>query len=184
MILAFVEIDFILKIEQLAINAGARVSVLGECLHLFLELALAAAHDWRHHHDPVLGSERHDPLYDLVGRLPTDGATAAGAMGRANRGEQQAKIIVNFRDGADRGARTPARGLLLNRDRGAKAINAINVRSLHLVQELPRVGGKRLHIPALALGVDGVERQRRLTRTAEAGNHGQRVTGDFDTDVL
>src|SRR5437763_16502394 len=45
------------------------------------------------------------------------------------------------------------------------------------------VRGQRLHVPALALGVDGVESQRGLARTAEASNHSQRATGDFHTDV-
>jgi hypothetical protein len=51
-------------------------------------------------------------------------------------------------------------------------------------QELPRVGGQRLDVAPLALGVDGVEGQRRLARAGQAGDHDQLVPREVEIDVL
>jgi hypothetical protein len=40
------------------------------------------------------------------------------------------------------------------------------------------------HVAALALGVDGVEGQRRLARARQAGEHHQPVARDFDVHAL
>ena len=56
-------------------------AVLDELLHLFFELAFAAANDGRHDHDAVIGRQRHDALHDLVGRLAGDGLAAIRGNG-------------------------------------------------------------------------------------------------------
>ncbi len=45
---------------------------------------------------------------------------------------------------------------------GAEAVDGIDFRTLHLVEELARVGRERFDVAALALGVDGVEGERAL----------------------
>ena len=55
---------------------------------------------------------------------------------------------------------------------------------LHHLQELPRVGGERLDVAALPLGVDRVEGERRLAGAREAGDADQRVARQPDGDVL
>jgi hypothetical protein len=52
------------------------------------------------------------------------------------------------------------------------------VRLLHLAQELAGVGRQRLDVAALALGVEGVEGQRRLARAGHAGEDHQLPLGD------
>ena len=46
------------------------------------------------------------------------------------------------------------------------------------------VGGDRLEVPPLGLGVEGAERQRRLARAGHAGEHDQGVARDVDVDAL
>src|SRR5262249_46329033 len=58
------------------------------------------------------------------------------------------------------------------------------VRLLHHLQELPGVGGERLHVAALALGIDGVEGERRLARAGQPGEHHELVARDLDVDAL
>ena len=79
---------------------------------------------------------------------------------------------------------TAAGGLLIDRNRGAEAFDGIDVGPFHLIEKLARISGQRLHIAALAFGVNRVERQGRLARTAQPGDHRERIPRDPDADVL
>ena len=107
-----------------------------------------------------------------------------GAVRHADVGEQQPQVVVDLGDRADRRARVRPGGLLLDRDGRREAVDQIDVRLLHLLEELPGVGGQRLDVPPLALGVDGVEGERRLARARQAGDDHQLVPRDVDVDVL
>src|SRR5215467_7953260 len=107
--------------------------MLDELLHFLLELALAPSNDGRHDHDAVFGGKREHALHDLVGGLPGDGFAAFGTVRDANRGIEQAKIVVDFSDGADGRPRAAAGGFLLYGDRRAKTIDGIYVGALHLI---------------------------------------------------
>ena len=111
--------------------------------------------------------ERQDVLQDLLGGLARNLVAADGAMRNADGGVEHAQVIVNFGDGADGGARAAAGGFLLDGDGRAQAVDGIDFGPLHLIQELARIGGKRLHVAALALGVDGVEGERGLAGAAQ-----------------
>ena len=53
-----------------------------------------------------------------------------------------------------------------------------------ICEELPRVGGERLDVAALALRVDRVEGERRLAGAGEPGDADQAVPRQADGDVL
>ena len=112
------------------------------------------------------------------------GRAAFGTMRHADRGVKKTKIIVDFGNGTHGRSGTAAGGLLLDRDRRAQAVDGINIRTFHLIQELAGVGGQGFDVAALALGIDGVEGERRFARTAEAGNHGQGVPGNLYINIL
>ena len=133
---------------------------------------------------PLFGAQFHDALHDLLGRLPRDRPAALGTMRRSHRGVEQAQIVVDFGDGAYRRAGAAAGGLLFDGNGGRKAVDGVHVRTLHLVQKLPGVGGQSLDVPPLAFGINRVEGQRRFPRTAEAGDHRQRIAGNLYVDVL
>src|SRR5260370_42579754 len=105
-------------------------------------------------------------------------------MRQANGGIDYAEVIVNFRDGADRGARRARGSFLLDGDRGRKPFDDVDLGAFHLVEKLPRVGGERFDVAALAFCVDGVERERGFARAGEAGDDRKGVPGDFDADVF
>ena len=105
-------------------------------------------------------------------------------MRDAHGGIDHPEVVVNLRDGADGGARGARGGFLLDGDRGGKAFDHVDFGAFHLIEKLARVGGERLHVTALAFGVDGVEGQRRFARTGEAGDDGKGVPGNFDADVF
>ncbi len=181
-VLAPVEQQRLGEVAHLAVDAGAK-ALLVKLVEQVLELALAAAHDGRHHGDALARAEFENALHDLIGGLAGDGPAAVGAVGRAHRGVEQAQVVVDLGDGADGGAGAAAGGLLLDGDGRAEPLDRVHVGPLDLVEKLARVGRERLHIAALALGVDGVEGERALARAGEAGDHRERVAGDAHIDV-
>ena len=60
----------------------------------------------------------------------------------------------------------------------------VDIRLLHHLQELPRIGREALDVAALALGVDGVEGERGFARAGQAGEHHQRVARNVEIDIL
>src|SRR5262249_17731170 len=102
----------------------------------------------------------------------------------AQAGVEDAQVIVNLGDGADGGARALARGLLLDADRGGEAADVLDLRLLHLAEELPGVAGQRLDVAAPSLGVNGVQGERRLARAAGSAADGHVVARQRDGDVL
>jgi hypothetical protein len=63
-------------------------------------------------------------------------------------------------DAADRGSRRRRSPLLLKRHRGRQAVDCIDLRDRHLVEQAPRIRRDRLQVAALRLGVQRPERQR------------------------
>jgi hypothetical protein len=82
----------------------------------------------------------------------------------------------------ERGLR--ARRLLLDRDGGRQAVDLVDIRLLHHLEELAGIGRQRLDVAALALGIDRVEGERGLARAGQAGQHDEAVARQVDVDVL
>ena len=116
-----------------------------------------------------------DVVDDLLHALPGDGPPAVGAVRVADAGVQQAQVVVDLGDRADGGPRVARGRLLVDGDRRREALDAVHVRLVHLAEELARVGREALDVAALALGVDGVEGERRLARAGEAGDDDEAV---------
>ncbi len=76
------------------------------------------------------------------------------------------------------------RRLLIDRDGRRQALDVIHVGLVHLAEELPSVRREGLDVAALALGVDGVERQRALARAGQPGDHDELVAGDLEIEAL
>jgi hypothetical protein len=179
-----VELDRVLEQAQLAVDLHARVAVGAQLLEDLAVLALAPAHDRRHDHEARALVELHDLVDDLLDGLPGDRRAADVAVRPADARPQQPQVVVDLRDRADGRARVARRRLLVDRDRRRQPLDRVDVGLVHLPEELARVGAQRLDVAALALGVDRVERQRRLARARQPGDDGQRVARDRDADVL
>ena len=140
----------------------ALLEVFGELLPVF---ALAAAHDRGEQIEARALRQRQHAVDHLRDHLALDRQARGRRVGHADAGPQQAHIVVDLGDGADGGARVLRGRLLLDRDRRRQAVDLVDIRLLHHLQELARVGRQRLHIAALALGIDGVEGERGLCRS-------------------
>ena len=60
----------------------------------------------------------------------------------------------------------------------------VHVRLLHPLEELAGVGRQRLDVAPLPFGIDRVEGERRLARTADAGHDDERPRRQREVDVL
>ena len=148
---AAIELDVLVERAQLAVDADLREAARAQRRQLLLELPLAAAHDRRQHVDALVVRRQHHHVDDPLERLRGDLAAAQVAVRHADVGEEQPQVVVDLGDGADRRARIRSGGLLLDRDGRRQAVDQIDVRLLHLLEELPGVRGQRLDVAALAL---------------------------------
>ena len=124
-----------------------------------------------------------DLVDDLLDALALD-RRGRRAVRLADPGEQQAQVVVDLGDGADRRARVAPGALLVDRDGRRQAVDLVDVRLLHLAEELAGVGGQALDIAALALGVDRVEGEAGLAGAGQAGDDDEPVAREGDVDVL
>ncbi len=129
-------------------------------------------------------AEREDAVGDFVHRVLLHLLAAVQAVGAAHARVQQAQVVVDLGGGGDGRARIAGGVLLPDGDCRRDAVDHVDVGLLDALQELARVGRQRLDVAALALGVDGVERERRLARPRDAGHHRQRVVRNLEVDVL
>ncbi len=127
--------------------------------------------------------QREDLVHDLLDGLPLD-RMAVGAVRDPDPREQQPQVVVDLGDRPDRGPRVPRRALLVDGDRRRQAVDLVDVRLLHLSQELPGVGAEALDVAALALGVDRVEGEAALARSRQARDDDEAVARERDVDVL
>ncbi len=179
-----VELDVFVERSLLAVDAHLRESAGAQPGQLLLELALPPAHDRREHVHALLVRREHHHVDDALERLGGDRAAAEVAMRDADVGEEEPEVVVDLGDGADGRARIRSGRLLLDGDGGRQAVDEVDVRLLHLLEELAGVGGERFDIAPLSFGVNRVEGQRGLARPREAGDDDQPVTGKVDVDIL
>ena len=143
--------------------------------------------DRRGHRQPRVtrcGGALGDPVRDAVGGVGLHRLAAAAAVQRGHPREQQLQVVVQFGHRADRGARGAHLIGLVDRDRRRHAFDAVHLRRVHAVEELPRVGREGFDVAALAFGVQRVEHQRGLAGARHAGHHGEPAEREIDVEVL
>ena len=159
-------------------------ALLADVLEDVLVPALLAAHDRRLDHEAGVGLQPQDLVDDLLLALPLDGPAADPAVRMADAGVEQAQVVVDLGHGAHGGARVARGGLLVDGDGRRQTLDGVDVRLVHLPQELAGVGGQALDIAALALGIDGVEGEARLARAGQTGDDYEPVAREGKRDVL
>ena len=179
-----VEDDLLLEEQRLAVDLDPGEPVGAQLVEHVAELALAVAHDGRVDGEPRSLGQREDLLDDLIEALPRDRPPADRTVGPAHARVEEPQVVVDLGDGADRGARVARGRLLVDRDRRREPFDRVHVRLLHHLEELARIRGEALHVAALPLGVDRVERETRLAGAREAGDADERVPRQPDVDVL
>ena len=166
-----------------AVDPDAAVALGVELVEEVDELALAGAHDRREYLE--LGAFRHGQhlIDDLLRSLAGDPAAAYRAVRGAGTRVEQTQVVVDLGNGADGGTWVAVGGLLVDRNCGREALDEVDVRFVHLAEELPRVGAQGFDVAALPLGKDGVESQGGLAGTGQAGEDDQGVPGKVKVDA-
>src|SRR5258708_25533613 len=172
------------EVVHLAVDAAAGVAFLPDIFDLLAVLAVAAANYGRQELDAgsfwQLQNSVDYLLHGLLRNLPP----AVRAVRAAYACVEEAQIIIDFGDRANRGARVAAGGLLVNRNCRAKTLNVVDVGLVHLAEELAGVSGERFYVAALTFGVEGIEGQGTLAGAREAGDNYQLISRDFNIYVL
>ena len=151
------QVDFLVQFAHFPVDAHAHVAVALEVLQDLDVLALPAADHGREHLDARALRQGEDLVDHLVHGLLADFPAALGAVRDADARVEQAQVVVDLRDGADRGAGVLARGLLVDGDGGREALDVVHVRLFHLAEELAGVGGEGFDVAALPFGVERVK---------------------------
>ncbi len=172
------------QLDRLAVHTRAGVALGLEVGEEVDELALALAHQRRQHLEAAPLRQLQDLVDDGLRRLARDRAAALGAVRLADAREEQTQVVVDLGDGAHRRARVARGRLLVDGDRRGEALDEVDVRLVHLAEELPGVRRQRLDVAPLALGEDGVEGQRGLARPRQAREDDERVARQVERDIL
>jgi hypothetical protein len=158
----FVERGSVGDFVEGAVDLGAGEAAALQLGQLLAVFAFAVA-DYRGQQEPAAAvGLRHQAVDHLADGLRLDRQAGGGGIGDADAGPEQAHVVVDLGDRADGAARVLAGGFLLDRDCRRQTLDAVDVGLAHQFEELAGIGGEGLDVAALALGVDGVERQRRL----------------------
>ena len=178
------EFRHIVQVGDDAVDSRPHEAPGAQFLEHMQVLPLALAHHGRQQHQLGALLSRQHRIDHLAHGLGLQGDAVVRAVGVAHPRKQQPQVVVDLRDGAHGGTGVVGGGLLLDGDGRGQALHMVQVRLFHHRQELPGVGGQGFHIPALPLGVEGVESQRGLPRAGQAGDDHQLVPGNVQVDVL
>ena len=168
----------------LPVDEDAGVALGGEILEEVDELTFAGAHHRSEDLElqPFLHPE--DLVDDLLRCLTFDPRPALGAVGDARAGEQQSQVVVDLGDGTHGRPGIPVRRLLVDGHRRRQALDELDVRFVHLTEELARVGGQRLDVASLAFREDGVEGEGGLAGAGQSGEDDHPVPGQVNVHPL
>ena len=179
-----VQLDLLAQVIQGSVHPYPDITGLAGVLKELLVFPLPGAHHGGEHLYPGGFGQGHHLVDDLVDGLLLNLLAALGAVGRAYPGPQKAQIVVDLGDGTHGGAGVFGGGLLVDGNGGGQAVDIVHVGLLHLTQEHAGVGAEGLHVPALALGINGLKGQGGLAASGYAGEHHQLVPRNLHVDVF
>ena len=171
------------EVIDLAVDPHAAETLAVIFSQLLAVFALAAAHHRRQQIEPGAFLHRQKDVDHLADGLAADGKPCRRRVGDPDPRPQQAHIVVNLGDGADRRTRVARCRLLLDRDRRRQTFDEVDIRLLHHLQKLACVGGQRFDIAALPLGVNCIEGERGFAGAGQAGQHHKPVAWQVNADV-
>ena len=120
----------------------------------------------------------------MLRRLALDRVATYWAVRLADTSKKQPEVVVNLSDRSHGRSRIARGGLLIDRDCRAQSFDEVNVRLIHLAQELSSVGRQTFHVAALTFGKNCVEREAGFPRARKAGENDEGIAWQIDGDVF
>ena len=136
------------------------------------------------HLQPAARHRRQNVVRGRLGRVAPHRGAADPAEAAAHPRPEQPEVVVDLGGGADGGPAADDGIALLDGHGGGDPLEVVHQRLRHALEELLGVGGERLDVAALALGVEGVEGERALARARRAGHDDERPVRQLDGDPL
>src|SRR5262245_14572758 len=161
-----VDLGQLIEMVDLLVDPHARETSRFQIEEELAVLALAMGNEGREQRELRPRRKTEHFVRDLFRCLRAHEFAADVAMLLSHLGVQDAQIVVDLGDRSDDRTRVARSALLFDRDRGQQSTQVLNSRTLELPEELPRVSGKLFYVAPLALGVERVEREARLSRPA------------------
>ena len=153
---------FFRKVDALSVNDQAAAALLADLGEDEVEVLAVDLEDRRPQLDLGALGQRQNRLENLARGTARRGLATSRAMGLPDGSEQQVEVTRDVGHRPDRRARVVGEGFLLDRNDRRQPEDEVDIGLGDMRDEALRKRGERLHVAALALGVDGVERQARL----------------------
>lgn len=182
----FVEADarFPAKVGDFAVDASADKTFTAEFFDDVAEFSRLVAHDGGKENKFALRRKGEDGVGDFLRALTADQFPRLGIVRQAERGVEDAEVVVDFRGGRDGRTRAGRGGALFDGDGRGKSFDEVHVGTLEAVEKLAGVGREAFDIFALSLGVEGVEGEGRFAGATRAGQDDKPVPRYDHVDIL
>ena len=106
------------------------------------------------------------------------------AVCRSGTGKEQTQIVVYLGRSAHGRAWIAVGCLLFYRYDGAESGDVVYIRTFQSAEKVAGVCRESVDVAALSLSIYGVKGKRRLARTAQSGNDGERTARYLHVDIL
>ena len=157
--------------------------MLAKVFEQVLEFALLGANQRSHDPKRRVDRQRQNARGDCVLCLGCDLAAAEATVARADSRIQHTQEVIDFRDRPDRTSRIITGRFLTDRNRWTQPTDQVHIGLGHLAHEVPSVIAQAFDVPALTLGVQSIERQRRLSTARDARKADQFAARQDQVDV-
>ena len=184
MVLVTVQLHAVHDFFHLPVYPYIEIPFLPHLLEQLLVMSFAGTHQGSENENALAFIITPDKVENLLFGVFHHFLTRKIRIRDAGTSEQQTQVIIDFGRGPYRRTRVLVRGLLLNGNHRTQPRNLIHIGTLHSSQEIAGVCRESLDIPALALGKDGIESQRRLSASAQASDNRQAIARDIDIYIF
>src|SRR4030095_5807527 len=142
-----------IELDDFAIDPSADETFALQSLDYVAKFAGLLRYQRCKHHDLGVRLVSEDLIDNLLRCLTVDRFPGLGIVRLADGRKQNAQVIVNFCRRGDGRARIRAGAALLNRDRGRKTFDEIDVWLFHLIKKLPGISGEALDVTPLSFSI-------------------------------
>ena len=150
----------LVEFKEFAVDADLGVSPLAHLLDELLVMALSSSYKRREEVALAVLVVLHDQSDDLLVCIADHRLAGMRRICGRCAGIEQTQEIVDFRDRTYCRTGIVAGCLLLDGNDRAEARYGLDFRLFEDAHEMLCICGKRIHVPALTLGIDGIKRKR------------------------